>query len=411
MTLIADANGQIAGKFTIPANVPVGSKLVEFQSNASVPAQATFVGRGQITIRELQLLKRRWWKWINPNGTPCLVDPLAQTFMLETAQQVSAIDLWFTAKGTSNVLVHIREASLGVPTSNVIAEAVLTPAAVTLNTWTRFSFPVITLDPNTEYALVVMCNDAVGALATAGLGEFDAEAQKYVTSQAYQVGVLLSSSNNLTWTAHQTKDLTFRLLGPSYIPDNQSRTITFDPITVTDADQVLIMAAIERPTEDCDVLFSVTAGTKTYVMTEAQPTQLDSRYTGEITWSATLTGAANASPVLHRQVQLVAAKRLATGDYISRAIDTKVGPTVLAVKITAYFDALLPGGSSVVASAQDGESWVTLPVVATEDQGDGWVEYRAEVEDQEMLETRIKLSLTGTDHIRPRVRNLRVAIS
>lgn len=256
-----------------------------------------------------------------------------------------------------------------------------------------------------------MCNDPVSALATAGLGEFDVASQKYVTSQAYQVGVLLSSSNNLTWTAHQTKDLAFRLLSPNYTVDNQTRTLVMDPVSVVDVDQIIIMAAVERPTEDCDVVFTVTAGGKTYQIAESQPLQLASRYTGDIEWSAVLTGAANASPVLHQQVQMLAGTRLATGDYISRAINTRVGPLVLSVKVTAYFDALLPGGSSVTAYAQDGEDWVLLPVIASEEQGEGWVEYRVEAEDLEMLETRIKLTLVGTDFARPRVRKLRVAIS
>jgi hypothetical protein len=411
MTLTADLTGRIAGKFTIPPKVPVGSKLVEFQSAASVPARTTFVGRGQITIRELTFRKRRWWKWFLPHGAPCLVDPLAQTFVLTEIGQVSGVDLWFTALGPSNVLLHIREASQGIPTTNVLVECVLTPAEISLNAWTRFSFPPITLDPNTEYALVIMCNDPVSALATAGLGEFDVALQKYVTSQAYQVGVLLSSSNNLTWTAHQTKDLAFRLLSPNYTVDNQTRTLVMDPVSVVDVDQIIIMAAVERPTEDCDVVFTVTAGGKTYQIAESQPLQLASRYTGDIEWSAVLTGAANASPVLHQQVQMLAGTRLATGDYISRAINTRVGPLVLSVKVTAYFDALLPGGSSVTAYAQDGEDWVLLPVIASEEQGEGWVEYRVEAEDLEMLETRIKLTLVGTDFARPRVRKLRVAIS
>jgi hypothetical protein len=115
--------------------------------------------------------------------------------------------------------------------------------------------------------------------------------------------------------------------------------------------------------------------------------------------------------VLHRQVQCLAGKRLATGDYITRALDTKVSPSVLSVKISVYFDALLPGGSTVTATAQDEESWISLPVVATEALGEGWVEYHCEAEDLTMLSTRIKLSLAGSSLQRPRVRNLRVAIT
>lgn len=58
------------------------------------------------------------------------------------------------------------------------------------------------LQAKREYAVVVLCDDATTALYVAELGKQD-PTRGYVTSQPYQVGVLLSSSNASTWTAHQ----------------------------------------------------------------------------------------------------------------------------------------------------------------------------------------------------------------
>lgn len=403
-TLSANQDGIITGKFQIPEGVPTGSKLVTFDG-AATSASATFVGRGQITTNELRLINtrttRRVLTW---------VDPLAQTFMLTANTQVAGVDLWFTAVGTTRLLMQIREVSQGIPTSVIVAEATKTPEQITVNGWTRFECDAVPLEANREYALIIMCNDAVSAVATANLGEFDVTAQQWVTSQPYQIGVLLSSSNNLTWTPHQTKDLAFRLLAPYYPPDNRTRSITLDPVAVTDIDQLLVLAAVERPTEDCDVLFVITAGAKTYTVSEAQPFTLDAPFTGTLTWRADLIGTATASPVLHRTIQLVAGKRLDDSNYISRALDTNVSPQALTVDINIYYDVFLNGGS-VTPTLQDGASWAAMDLIAETELGDGWVERHYRLEDFTEPQTRVQLTLSGTAVNRPRVRNLRVAIT
>lgn len=119
-TVTADSSGKLTGTFTIPADVPAGTKLVEFRGGeGGSTAQATFVGQGTLevtTLRQVQTVT-------NTN-----IDPLAQTFMLDKAVQLAGVDVWFTARGDSGVRVQIRDVSNGVPTRTVLAEAVV-PAA------------------------------------------------------------------------------------------------------------------------------------------------------------------------------------------------------------------------------------------------------------------------------------------
>ncbi|WP_295455809.1 hypothetical protein [uncultured Thiodictyon sp.] len=406
MTLIADSTGRIAGQFTIPGpnRVTAGAKLVEFTGAVS-HATATFVGRGAVTIEELRVvnttINRRLLTWTG--------DPLAQTFILDRRIQLAALDLWFTALGTTKVLVQIREVANGVPTLVVVAESLKIPAAITVGTSTRFLFDPTILEANQEYAIVIACNDAVSAVATAALGEFDATVQRWVTSQAYQVGVLLSSSNNRTWTAHQTKDLTFRLLESVFT--STSKRVALDPVTVANADQLIVMAAVLRPTRDTDVVFEVGAGGVTYTVVEGQPFSLPSTYSGEVTLAAILTGTSSTSPVLYRDVQLISGARMATGDYVSRLIQTNIG-VAASVALSVYYDAILPGGAAVVVSAEqgDGGTWSTVTAVSSATLEGDWVEYKHALTGFTHIDTRIKLSLTGTAAARPRVRNLRVAI-
>jgi hypothetical protein len=405
MTLIADSTGHVVGMFEIPGpnRVTVGVKRAEFRGTVS-RADATYVGRGIIRTDELQetitITTTDYELYHRPDP-----DPLAQTLLLSMACQVSAIEVWFTARGAANVLVQIREVSLGVPTSTVLAAAIKLPSELSLTAATRFAFPPIVLNANQEYAIVIAGADATTAVATATIGEFDATLQQWVTSQPYQIGVLLSSSNGRTWTAHQTADLTFRLLGSAY--SATTKTLTLDPVSVVNADHLIVMAAVLRPGPETDVRFTVGVGAATYTVVEGQPFTLPATYTGVVTLAATLTGTAAISPSLYPDVHLVVGTRLTTGTYISRLIAGAGG-----TKVSIYYDALLPGGASVVAEVQrgDGGLWSVAPMVASAVLDGDRIEFRHEIDDFAHDNTRVRLTLSGTATAGPIVQNLRVAI-
>lgn len=413
MTITANAQGQITGAFTIPAGIPAGTKLVQFQGTATA-ASATFVGRGTLKIEDLRVINTK----INRRTLEWRGDPLAQTFILGERQQVAALDLRFTAKGTTNVLVQIRDVELGLPTASVVTEALLTPAQITVGGWTRFKFTPTILEADQEYCVVIACNDAVSAVATAAIGEFDAAAQQWVTAQPYQIGVLLSSSNNRTWTAYQTQDLTFRLLACDYnetyneiFEGSTRKVVTLPAQTITDADHLMVMAAVDRPTADCDVVFNVTVNGTVYTVMESQPFTLAERYTGTVQMEAVLTGTYTASPTLYQEVHLIAGTRLTTSDYITRAMQTNIGLGE-SVKITAYYQVYLPGTASVDAYYESApDVWTALTLIEGTEIGDGWLEIKREVSGFAGLETRVKLVLNGSAVMRPRVKNLRVAMT
>jgi hypothetical protein len=210
MPLTANSNGQITGSITIPSNVPTGTKRVTFLGGQGSFGAARFIGDGTIvsrTQRQLTTIETRFW------------DPLAQTFRLDHSRHVTALDVWFTAKGSSNnkVVVEIRETELGIPNAVTLAEGVLQGSAITTGGWNKISLtrPVY-LQAGVEYAMVLLTDDATHAVGLAELGKFNSTANAFVTSQPYTIGTLLKSSNASTWTPVQEADLAFRLYAAAF---------------------------------------------------------------------------------------------------------------------------------------------------------------------------------------------------
>ena len=404
MTVTADSNGHLTGHFTIPAGVPAGTKLVELIGQGGTDGKATFVGRGQLTVTELQSVE---------NVTRVtdiyhsLIDPLAETFTLDTAVMVSGLDVWFSATGsTGKCFVQIRETANGVPTNAVLASQFLPTSSLTTGGWFRFSWPPVRIEAKTEYAIVIGCDDAVTAVSLAVLGQFDSNVQQWVTSQPYQIGVMLSSSNASTWTAHQDRDLSFRLqVAPI---TSTSLTIAMPSVSVTGANELMVLAAVEKPTSDCGCTFVITLPDATVVI--ASPGQrivLATAQTGTITWAAVLTGSATATPRLAKDVALITATRTSPATYVSRIM-----PSAMSSHIAVYFEQLTPGSSSILVEATaDQVSWTTVPVITGTSIGENWVDIAARYSPWNHTTCQIRLTLTGTPQARPEIRKLRVVIT
>ncbi len=397
--LAADAAGVIRGTLAIPAGVPAGVKPVEFRGDEEgSTAQATFVGQGTLevtTLRQVQTV------------TNTSIDPLAQTFTLDNAVQLAGADLWFTARGGSGVRVQIREVSNGVPTRTVLAEAVV-PAekiVVTGGGHTRVLFDApVALAASTEYALVILCNDADTAMAIAEMGQFDTLHQQWVAAQPYTIGVLLSSSNASTWTAHQTRDLTFRLLAAVYA--DGTNTLSLGAAEVTEAATDLILLALaETPTSQSRVEYELGLPSgESMIVAEEQAVRLSEPLTGPLSVKARLAGDAAGSPVLWPGSQILAGTVQRTGSYYTRSI--RAGGAVRAVLI---YNAEIPSGASVTPEIRvDSGSWEAMTADGAVPQGDGHVEYRFRhvLANADLI--KVRLTLSGSIAARPMLYDIRL---
>lgn len=392
--LVADHEGNISGHFTIPSGVSAGTKLVEAFGAGGLYASALFTGSSLLIERNTRQVFYSY-------------DPLAQTFTLPSASQVSGVDLVFTAIGSTDVTVQIRSVENGVPARGVVAEATLSPPELSTSGYTRFTWPPVLLNQDQEYAIVVMCNDAATSCAIAELGKLDVEHDRWVTSQPYQVGVLLSSSNNSTWTAHQDRDLTFRLLAPQYT--NNEHILPLGSVDVTDATDLIAIAFASIPSLDTSFLLRLQIGSDPAVdVSPGQVMRLQERYTGSIAVSAVFRGSSKFAPVMEPGVSLVAGSIHGSGTYISPML-TASGTSTLRV----IFESNLPSGATIEVHASTETtptSWTSVPLRGTSPYTAGAVEFTYELGSISGTGVRFRITLNGTHKARPEAMNLRAVV-
>lgn len=408
MTLAANSSGVVLGKFTIPANVPAGIKNVNFVGAGGSAAQASFFGQGT-EIDEVRTLITQITTTFWGGGS----DPIAQTFTLTETVQADSLDLWFTAKGATPVSVQIRETQVGFPTQTVLAEGRLNAADITVGAWTRFGFrSPVRLQAGVEYAIVALCNDAVSELAVAELGKFDSTNQKWITSQPYTVGVLLASSNAVTWTPYQDRDLVFKLNCRQFT--EALRTVDLGNVTLAGATDLLMFTTMESPSSQGTGELVVTLPDGTVVKSgDNQHLALPAATTGVVNVKANLRSDSVSSAALHPGTTVVQGIVQASGTYISNAIDADAAGATVKV----LYDAIIPSGAGVlveVSGVDIGDSWLSTTAVGTPkllNNELGLYEYqftRAAVMEARI---RVRITLTGTVTARPRVRNLRVIVT
>jgi hypothetical protein len=252
-----------------------------------------------------------------------------------------------------------------------------------------------------------MCDDAVTALSVAQLGKWDTSQGKWITSQPYQVGVLLSSSNNSTWTPHQDMDLAFRILSPSYT--QTTRTIDLGTTAVADASDLMVMADVDLPASSCKCVFRLTLlGLSNTEITVAayQPVSLASRYTGNVKIEALLSGTVTDSPVLYPEVQLAVGNVQETATYITRAFPANSGTNLVVI-----LDAITPGSSSITVEVNNGSSWSAVGFDSGLPVEEEWVERKFIKSGFSGTTARLRITMTGNAAARPTIRNLRAILT
>ncbi|MDG4908722.1 MAG: DUF4815 domain-containing protein [Mesorhizobium sp.] len=410
----ADGSGQIASSFTIPANVPAGSKGLVAQGAGGSKAAAIFVGQGTIdveTLRRVVTTTVQQTSVTAPRETGGQTggggnggsrsDPLAQTFTLTEGRHIAGVNLKVCLVGDpdSPIVLELVEVANGIPTVNVIAQAFYDMNDAVIGQWTEIRFPYpIWLAGGIEYAFVVKTNDGNHSIKTAKLGDFDADLQQPVAAQPYSVGVMLSSSNAVTWTPHQDEDICFQLVAAKFAPATKMVDVgTFAAANMSD---LLIRAEVELPTAAAAMHFEVELddGSVT-LLNPDQAWELQAFYTGNVEVRAVLTGSAKVSPVVFPVILAIEGELQTTGTYVTRAFDMGTG-----VDILSYLKTKIPTGATIVMHADAANDvWTAVPqVTQTPLQDAGWVERKYSVIGFNANPVgRIRITLTGTPAARP----------
>lgn len=340
------------------------------------------------------------------------VDPLAETFSLDVAKQLWGVDVWVETKGVSPLAIELREVVYGIPDQRPLGRGMIPLASVVEGAWNRIMFDVpFAAVPGKNYAFVAMCDDSVTELAMAEIGKFDLDAQEWVTSQPYSIGVMLTSSNNATWTPHQNSDITFRLLSKKY--STTTKRISLGSVSLVGDTDFLVAADVVVPAIGCGVEFELEMPSGAiYTVAAHQPLALSSGETGTMSVTAVLTGTEDFTPVLGKDVTVLHGPIQTTGTYRSRSM--VAGGTDNRVR--CIYEAKLPSGASVSATlhrfqAGVGELGTTsFPAATTTLLDDGYVEYSHELTAVSADSVSVTLTVNGSAAARPLVRNFRAMV-
>lgn len=392
--LVANAAGVVEHSFVIPAGIPAGNKRIEVNAAAAGIGVATFVGEGQVTTE----VRRRV-----ATIAEFHVDPVAQSVTLRDGRHIGGVELLFRARGSSPVVVQLRDMTNGTPGRNILAEARLKPASIRIDGQpTRFAWDPVWMGPDVEFCVVALCDDADAEVAIATLGQFDAARQRWVTEQPYQVGVMFSSSNGTSWTVHQASDLWFRLLGCRFTA--QTRTVPLGSLSAAQVSDLVGLFSGERPDASTRItLRLVAADGRVFSLTDGQPLNLTDRLTGTVSVQLLLEGTDTRTPVVYPGVQAIFGVLSDSAVYVSRQFATTAG-----TKMRVILDAITPGSATVTVEVQaTNGTWVTVPLSSGSPIGDGWEERVHVLPAFAAAQTRLRITLTGSALNRPRVRRLR----
>jgi hypothetical protein len=223
---------------------------------------------------------------IPPPPPPRNWDPLSQSFYVDpdtypNGFYLTSIDLFFKAKSQDNnrnVSLEIREVDNGFPSPQFVSDgdnSIVNNRNINISddatAATKFAFKnPIYLNAGIDYCFTVKPenNDPDFAIWVAELGAIDVTNPDKQTriEQAYNSGVLFSSSNDKTWTAKQNTDIKFTMRVAEFNTSAKlaywtnipvSTAFTYDALTPAISDQILPGTDITYEIKTADSTYAV----------------------------------------------------------------------------------------------------------------------------------------------------------
>lgn len=245
-TATTDSNGAASGYIRIPAGTfrtgdrefvviddPANDKGVAttyasskfHASGLTVTRQGVVVSTRVPQVTQEVVTETRTLPTITiPITPPTRIDPLAQTFFVDSAAFpnglfLSSVAVYFKSKSKTNVPVRleIRPTVNGYPDSNTVVPLSVVyknPSAITVSETgtaaTTFTFPAPLYLPPGEHAVVLLADSQEYEVFVSELGKTDLISSKIIGTQPY-MGSLFKSQNASTWTPAQEEDLKMTL--------------------------------------------------------------------------------------------------------------------------------------------------------------------------------------------------------
>lgn len=257
-TVCANENGSFDATFVIPAGVPCGTVKVVFigqnELGEEYTGQSNFSAVGTLlttTIKNTTTITSHY-NVLTEIDNLYSSDPLAQSFMLsqEYDRVLIKLGLYFATKSSTRpAILQVRNMVNGYPGETVYAEVTLDSDKV--NIPTNPNAPVVTevilnqpvyCKKNTYYCFVILSDSNAYSMYYAEMGQNILGTREQLVINPYATGVLFSSSNASTWTAHQGADLKFELYRSRYTGKGE---IIFDEANTEDVTGIFLDAAYQ----------------------------------------------------------------------------------------------------------------------------------------------------------------------
>ncbi|AWD93037.1 tail protein [Bacillus phage vB_BceM-HSE3] len=400
-TVRSDSEGKVKGKFTTPQGVRTGTREVSIKNDNNT-AIASYTALGRKKVEQETVTRTR--VTVEP------YDPLAQSFMFDREKVLSSVGLYFAAKDNDhNVIIQVRNMVNGYPGQVIYGESVVTPDKVnvsangTVETRVYFEDP-IHCKAMQQFCVVVITDSDKYSMFIAELGKEDLVSKGILTRQPYLAGTLFSSANALTWTAHQTQDMKFRIYTCKF---EDKGIIEFEPITNLGADRVVLMADYLTP-ENTGCTWEMKINDGPYQpISNYEDKELNSIAT-TLQLRATFVSSKDISPLLARDsFTLIGFLTATQGNYISKNVTLTQPYKNVKIVIEAH----TPSGCTVVPkfSYDNGVTWVVPSLASTSPIDTNFTQftYQSTISQENIKDYRVKVEMTSPNQIvRPRARKL-----
>jgi len=364
---IVQEDGTFNAKFTVPAGTKTGKHGVVFENlTTGYKYKTTFESNGIKRIYENLILRRNITYIVHHVW---VVDPIAQSFIFDKDVVLTGIDVYFQSKDdTIPAFCQIGYLTNGYPnTETAFHIQYIDPSDVTTSndgsvpTHIAFTKPIF-IPANKPFYISFGSASNSWNIFIAEMGKTDLVTGKLVVKNSYLDGVLFKSSNNNTWSAFQTADLSFKLYGAEL---STNGTITTENLSIPDKFTMFNYFNDRFVMDNSEIIYyySVDGGQTWQIFKPDELVMLDDEY-DQLQLKFELKGNSKSTPLVFQDSNKILTAKFDNSKpnyYITRTVTGL--PEYNDIKI--IFDVILPSGTDYkLFVSPDDILWLQVPETA-----------------------------------------------
>jgi hypothetical protein len=306
-------------------------------------------------------------------------EPLAQSFVFDNDETISAVGLWFNAKPVDPIpiAVEIHDMDGGFPSPIIHVARVLLPSEITVGVETKVMFErYLRIPAGISCCIVLLTESPDYELQIATLGRLGQNPMATITENPYRAGVMFVSSNARTWSPVQESDLRMKIYGRRF---QSSAVLEFSPATGVDLSDLFVGAQVRVPQGTAITWeYELNGDNVKRPISLQEKRLLDVNTTDFILRALLTTDRDGTSPsVSMSTVGAIGFLNALAGKYVTRQFAFSQPLD----KVHVYAHAAIPSGCTVTwfASNDDGVTWDEMTVDDSEALDATWSKYTLSV--------------------------------